>query len=90
MPKDLINKPPHYTRGNIETIDAIQSALSTEGFNAFCQGQIIKYVWRYEHKNGVEDLEKAEWYLKRLIRMQKNDSVRTKNTKVHEDIYKKI
>ena len=90
MPKDLINKPPHYTKGNIETIDAIQSALSTEGFYAFCQGQIIKYVWRYEHKNGVEDLEKADWYLKRLIRMQKNDNVRTKNTKVHEDIYKKI
>ena len=66
MPKDLINKPPHYTKGNIETIDAIQSALGKEGFNDFCQGQIIKYVWRYPHKNGLEDLNKADWYLQRL------------------------
>ena len=69
MPKDLINKPPHYTKVNIETIDAIQSALGKEGFNAFCQGQIIKYVWRYPHKNGLEDLNKADWYLQRLIKV---------------------
>jgi len=87
--KDFINKPPHYNKGEVETIDAIASALG-DGFKYYLQGNIIKYVWRYEHKNGVEDLEKAEWYLKRLIRMQKNDNVRTKNTKVHEDIYKKI
>jgi hypothetical protein len=37
------------------------------GIEAVCVGNIIKYVARYKHKNGVEDLEKARWYLNKLI-----------------------
>lgn len=64
---DVINNPPHYTQGGIECIDAIQSALSPEEFRGFLRANVIKYVWRCEHKGGCEDLRKAEWYLKRLI-----------------------
>ena len=48
--KDLVNKPPHYNNGKIETIDAIKSALG-EGVEFYLQGNIMKYVWRYRHKN---------------------------------------
>ena len=63
---DMVNKPPHYNNGDIETIDAIQSALG-DGFEFYLQGNILKYVWRYRHKNNVEDLKKAQWYLNKLI-----------------------
>lgn len=64
---DLVNSPPHYTQGSIQCIDAIEAALGTEGFLAFCRGNIIKYNWRADHKNGSEDLEKARWYAERIV-----------------------
>jgi hypothetical protein len=64
--RDMVNKPPHYNNGDIETIDAIQSALG-DGFEFYLQGNILKYVWRYKHKNNLEDLKKAQWYLNKLI-----------------------
>ena len=63
---DLVNKPPHYNNGDIETIDAIQSALG-DGFEFYLQGNILKYVWRYRHKHNLEDLINAQWYLNKLI-----------------------
>jgi len=59
---DNINQPSHYTKG-IETYDYINSWNMS-----FTQGNIIKYVTRYQHKNGVEDLKKARWYLDKLIK----------------------
>lgn len=64
---DMVNSPPHYSQGSIECIDAMKAALGAEGFKAYCRGNILKYVWRTEAKNGVQDLEKARWYLNRLI-----------------------
>ena len=63
---DFVNKPPHYTKGAVETIEAIESALG-EGFEFYLQGNIMKYIWRYTHKNQIEDLKKAQWYLSKLI-----------------------
>ena len=57
----------HYQHGEIECIDALRSAASTEGFRGFCQLNILKYVWRYQHKGGVQDLKKAQQYLEWLI-----------------------
>lgn len=65
---DAVNHPAHYTRGGIECIDAIEAATTgLIGYEAVLTGQIIKYIWRWKWKNGVEDLKKAEFYLKRLI-----------------------
>jgi hypothetical protein len=60
---DPINHPAHYTAGKLEVIDAIEGLGL--GFHA---GNVVKYVARYKLKGGVEDLKKAEFYLKRLIR----------------------
>lgn len=62
---DPIN-PDHYRNGDIECIDAIKAALGS-GFNSYLRGNILKYVWRYMDKGGIEDLKKARWYLNRLI-----------------------
>ena len=74
-PKEFnTDHPHHYTVGDIECIDAIESALTPEEFDGFCKGNIIKYVWRENHKGGREDLEKAVWYLKRLIEKGRDDN----------------
>jgi len=66
---DPVNHPTHYTAGGIECIDAIGAALAsqTDPMNAWLTGQIIKYLWRWPLKNGAEDLQKARFYLDRLI-----------------------
>tara|TARA_R100000231_G_scaffold137416_1_gene113798 strand:- start:2709 stop:3032 length:324 start_codon:yes stop_codon:yes gene_type:complete len=69
---DMVNNPPHYNKSGIETIEAIK-AMTDRGFEYYLQGNIMKYLWRYRYKNGVEDLEKAQWYLSELIDELKND-----------------
>ena len=64
--KDMVNSPEHYNKAGIETIDALEAML-TNGFDYYLQGNIVKYLWRYRYKNGVEDLKKAQWYLNKLI-----------------------
>ena len=54
-----------------EVIDYIKDKLGIEGYEAFCIGNVIKYVSRYKHKNGKEDLEKALTYLKWAIEVSK-------------------
>tara|TARA_Y100001963_G_C6686856_1_gene402634 strand:+ start:188 stop:463 length:276 start_codon:yes stop_codon:yes gene_type:complete len=59
---DVVNHPKHYTSGGIECIDYINACKFD-----YLEGNIVKYVTRYKHKNGVEDLRKAEFYLRMLI-----------------------
>lgn len=66
---DMVNKPSHYNQAGIECIDAIKAATG-DGYEFYLQGNILKYLWRYRYKNGIEDLKKAEFYLKRLIEEQ--------------------
>ena len=63
---DMVNHPPHYTAGGIECIDAIKSSMKLEAFRGYLKGNIIKYMWRYEKKNMLQDLKKAQWYLAKL------------------------
>ena len=75
MKNDVVNNPKHYNQGLIECIDAIQAMLSPEEFVGYLRGNSLKYRWRFRYKNGLEDLEKAEWYEKRLKKaVQKLDS----------------
>jgi hypothetical protein len=65
---DQVNSPLHYASGAVECIDAIEASLTWEAFCGYLKGNIQKYLWRYEDKgNAIQDLQKAEWYLKRLI-----------------------
>lgn len=68
---NMVNHPPHYNQSGIECIDAIAAATG-DGFEYYLQGNIMKYVWRYRYKNGAQDLEKARWYLDRLVRVTNN------------------
>lgn len=62
-----VHHPAHYTKGGIETIDFIRAKLGAEGFRAYCLGNCYKYMTRHEHKNGLEDLKKAQVYLNWMV-----------------------
>jgi hypothetical protein len=62
---DPVN-PSHYKQGGIECIEAIKAATG-EGFIGYVWGNVLKYLWRWPKKGGVDDLKKARWYLDRLI-----------------------
>ena len=65
---DVVNHPSHYTKGRIECIDAIDSATTGKsGIEAVCVANVIRYLWRYEEKGGLESVRKAKWYLNKLI-----------------------
>lgn len=65
---ERVNHPAHYNAGGIECIDALEAAtIGLEGIEAFCTANAIKYLWRWKRKNGEEDLQKAIWYINRII-----------------------
>jgi hypothetical protein len=79
---ERINNPRHYTQGDIECIDAIKASMTQEQFAGFLKGNIQKYLWRYDTKGvygaeeeeerksmAYENLGKAEYYLKALMRL---------------------
>ena len=71
--EDKVNHPLHYTNGNIECLDAIEASLTPEEYRGYLKGVIIKYIWRSELKGKpLEDNLKAEFYLKRLIKLRRN------------------
>ena len=63
----MVNNPPHYNKHGIECIKAIEAALTEEEFKGYIKGNVLKYTWRENYKNKLEDLKKAAWYLNRLI-----------------------
>ena len=66
---DMVNHPQHYTQGGIECIDALKAAtVGKRGIEAVCVANVIKYLWRYEEKNGIEDVRKAKWYIEHLLK----------------------
>lgn len=70
---DKINHPAHY-QGEVECIDCIKSAVrGLEGIEAYCAGNALKYIYRHRLKGGIEDLQKATWYIERLISEYEND-----------------
>lgn len=64
---DMVNSPPHYKIGGIETIDYIQAKLTIDEFRGYLQGNILKYSSRMGYKgNASEDVGKLLWYVKKL------------------------
>jgi hypothetical protein len=65
---DLVNSPPHYqSASGIECIEAIKAQMSEEEYRGYLRGNVVKYLWRYQQKGGKQSLEKACWYLDKLI-----------------------
>ena len=70
---DMVNNPQHYASDEIERIDVImQQCKHLDGVEGYLYGNIQKYIWRFENKNGIEDLKKAQWYLNKLINYKEN------------------
>jgi hypothetical protein len=65
--KDNVKEPSHY-KGEIECIAAIKASMSQQQFKGYLKGNVMKYLWRYDRKNGLEDLQKADVYLQWLIK----------------------
>ena len=68
--EDIVNHPKHYTQGEIECIEVIKyinDKLLMTGYEGFCLGNFIKYIWRCNFKNGWEDIDKAVFYLDKLL-----------------------
>ena len=67
----MSNTSPKHYKGEIECIAAIKSSMSHQQYLGYLKGNAMKYLWRYDRKNGIEDLQKANVYLKWLIEEQK-------------------
>lgn len=63
---DNVNHPNHYNSYSREVIDTLQGSMTPDEFKGYLKGNIMKYVTRYQFKNGVEDLKKAKWYIEKL------------------------
>ena len=69
---DNVNNPAHYGKGSIECITYLEDFLNGEEYIGYLRGNIAKYLHRWRHKNGLEDLKKAQWYLNRLTEFIEN------------------
>ena len=69
---DEINNPAHYQGDHgIECIQAIIAQMSDDEYRVYLRATVVKYVWRYQQNGGRQSLEKARWYLDRLIEVTK-------------------
>lgn len=75
--KDMINHPSHYKQFSREVIDTMQGVSTPEEFKGYLKLNAIKYLSRYQGKNGVEDLEKAVWYINKLKEVVENEGIST-------------
>ena len=64
---DPVAQPDHYNKGAIEAIEAIKASMHPQEYKGYLKGNCLKYLWRYEYKNGREDLKKAQVYLNWLV-----------------------
>ena len=70
-----VHSPAHYNQGQTECIDAIEAMLSQEEYIGYLRGNSMKYRWRFRYKNGFEDLNKADWYERRLVKFMEEHDV---------------
>lgn len=82
---DPVNHPAHYqSKSGLETIDVIEAFTEDlTGLEAVCTANALKYLCRWKHKNGVQDLRKAKWYIDKLI-----DTLGKKSDKIIKNITK--
>lgn len=74
----------HYKQTSLECFDVLRIALGKERFIGFCLGNAIKYLWRHEHKNGYEDIEKAGVYLDKVDELISDDSTSCMDSELYE------
>ena len=77
MSEDAIN-PKHYRVGGIELIDVMVAKMTPEEIKGFCKGLALKYLFRADYKNGLEDYKKAQWYINYLIEYLEKEEQKAK------------
>ena len=91
---DNVNHPQHYADScSIECIDAMALAWGFDYTAIYCQINAFKYLWRWKNKNGIEDLDKAEWYLNKSDELNNvfgsnSDEITEKNLQLNEMLTK--
>ena len=76
-----VNNPPHYNKGKIECIEAIEAMLTFEEYIGYLRGNSLKYRWRFRYKNKpLSDLMKAQWYEERLLNFFTQNNLLPENT----------
>jgi len=73
-------KPNYYHKNGTDVIKMIEELRSKEASKEFCIGNVLKYVIRYDEKNGIEDLNKAKTYINRLILLEGEENERRDNS----------
>ena len=68
--EDYINRPRHYITGGIECIDVLTETQCFEAVQNFCICNAMKYLFRHKFKNGIEDIQKANWYLVKYLEIE--------------------
>jgi len=72
---DSVVRPAHYLHGKKETIEVIRDCMENDEYHGYLKGNVLKYVSRYKFKGEpLEDLQKAQWYLDRLVKEVSNGS----------------
>lgn len=67
---DNVNHPAHYETGQFECIDVMVETQGIEAVQAFCACNAFKYLYRHNNKNGIEDIQKANWYLNKYLELE--------------------
>lgn len=73
---DDVNSPSHYTQGELEVIEIMETVLTPEEFRGYCKGNILKYSLRAPFKGAMDkDYKKAKWYYNRLHKYSSDDPI---------------
>ena len=73
---DNVNHPSHYEAStSIECIEAMELMFDFYDVQQFCLCNAFKYIWRHKHKNGLEDLDKAQWYINHAIKLYADNGI---------------
>lgn len=73
---DNVNHPAHYEAStSIECIEAMELMFDFYDVQQFCLCNAFKYIWRHKYKNGLEDLDKAQWYINHAVQLYIDNGV---------------
>jgi len=84
MKFDNVEWPLHYNFGKWGVHEIINGMNMTD----WREANILKYMFRYKHKRGLEDLQKAKWYLEKLIKDIQNENTKITNNSLINDFTK--
>ena len=87
---DNVNHPAHYETGKFECIDVMVETQGVEATQDFCVCNALKYVYRHKKKNGMEDLQKAIWYLNKAVELENQRKLKPIQNRRGDGLQRKI